>query len=33
LIWGLALLRHLIWGLILIIVWILFVTGYFTKKE
>ncbi len=33
LIWGLYVLRGMIWGLLLIIVGILFVTGYFTKKN
>ncbi len=32
LIWGLYTLRSMIWGLLLIIVGILFVTGYFVKK-
>lgn len=33
LIWGLYVLKNMIWGLLLIIVGILFVTGYFVKKE
>lgn len=33
LIWGLYVLRSMVGGLILIIVGILFVTGYFVKKE
>lgn len=33
LIWGLYVLKNMIWGLLLIIVGILFVTWYFVKKE
>ncbi len=33
LIWGLYVLKNMIWGLLLIIIGILFVTGYFVKKE
>lgn len=33
LIWGLYVLKNMIWGLLLIIVGLLFVTGYFIKKE
>lgn len=33
LIWGLYVLRGMIWGLLLIIIGILFVTGYFVKKD
>jgi len=32
LLWGLYVLKSMIWGLVLIIVWLLFVTGYFVKK-
>ena len=33
LLWGLYVLKGMIWGLLLIIVGILFVTGYFIKKQ